>query len=341
MSGVGGADLPAVVATRQAVALGRRADLRTVYRPTAARGVHVIQGADPRDPDVRAAVAVAAVPDAVTLGGWAAARRHEQAVLEAVERPGRRPAGRGTRPAAPSGPPVFDGVAAGGRGPLLPVLVLAPPEVRLTRVPGRRLLRSRVLPEERVRLGGTWTTAPLRTAFDLARTGDEEDAVVGLDRLRALGLLDAGALAELLDARRGWRGVRAARRALALSADGVESPQESRLRLRWVAAGLPPPLCNPVVLDGSGRFVGRVDLLDEASGLVGEYDGAVHAAADRRAADARRQELLHATGLEVVRATSADLADPASRARWEHRLLSAHARACRRRPTSTWRLARP
>jgi hypothetical protein len=135
------------------------------------------------------------------------------------------------------------------------------------------------------------------------------------------------------------RRVATARRALALSADGVESPQESRMRLVWLAAGLPVPRCHAVVLDGGGRFVGRVDVLDESSGLVAEYDGAVHSKADRRSADADRQERLQAVGIEVLRATSTDFATPTSRARWQGRARAARARAMALRPRARWQLA--
>lgn len=330
--------LPAVLATRDARAQGVLADVRAGYVP-AARGVHVVAGADVTDPDVRTAVAMARVPEAVTLGGWAAARLHERTALASVPASGsaRR---RGRAGHRQEEQPWFDGVPVHGRpGDDLPVLLLAPPEVRLAAGHGRRLVRSRVAPEEWVVAGGLPVTSVLRTAFDLARLGRAEDAVVGLDRLRVLGLLDAGELDALIRRRRGWLGVAAARRALALSADGVESPQESRMRLVWLAAGLPVPRCNAVVLDGAGRFIGRVDVLDEGSGLVAEYDGAVHAAADRRSADAARQERLQAAGLEVVRATSADLATAEARARWQSRAVAAHTRALAHRRRATWRLA--
>ncbi len=232
--------------------------------------------------------------------------------------------------------PWFDGTPVLARTASTPVLLLAPPEVRLDPGPGRRLLRSRVPPEERQVLGGMPVTTPLRTAFDLARLGPEADAVVGLDRLRALGLVDPADLHDLIRSRSRWRGRAAAGRALALSADGVESPQESRMRMVWLQGGLPVPVCNADVLDADRRFVARVDVLDPASGLAAEYDGAVHASADRRSADASRQERLQALGIEVVRATSTDLATPTSRARWQARARAARDRALARRPTARW-----
>ncbi|GIG36384.1 hypothetical protein [Cellulomonas pakistanensis] len=326
-------DLPAVLAARDARRRGARAALRAGY-VRAASGVHVVTGTDLDDPDVRTRVAMAAVPDEVTLGGWAAARLHERAALAAAR------AARGGRPGRRQADPMawFDGRDDRVRGGQGPVLLLAPPEVRLEPGPGRRLLRSRVAAGERVVLEGLPATSALRTAFDLARLGPETEAVVALDRLRALDLLDPGDLEELIRSRRRWRGTVAARRALELSAGGVESPQETRLRMVWLAAGLPAPLCNAVVLDPDHRFVARVDLLDPTSGLVGEYDGAVHADADRRSSDAGRQERLCSLGMEVVRATSADLVSATARARWQHRARLALRRALGRRADARWLL---
>jgi hypothetical protein len=297
--------------------------------------VHVVAVAAFHDPDIRIAVAAAGASSSVTVGGWAAARLHEKQVLARRGR-GSPASGRNRRPPDPGGVQ-FDGVPAFPGRHAMPVLLLAPPEVRLTARPGQRLLRSRLASGERTQVDGIPVTTPVRTAFDLARTSDVDDAVAGLDRLRALGLLDVEELAGLVRGRPGWKGVVAARRALALSADGVESPQESRMRLVWLAAGLPVPLCNPVVLDADGRFVARVDVLDPSSGLVAEYDGAVHSAADRRSADADRQERLQAAGIEVLRATSTDLATPTSRARWQSRAVAARTRALARH--RRWTLA--
>lgn len=325
-------DLPAVLTRAAVVRAGRTADLRAGF-VRATHGVHVAAGVGLDDPDVRTSVAMARVPASVTLGGWAAARIHERTVLaDPVGATGA--SSSGVRLGPPLVEPVFDG---DGPAEEAAVLILAPPETRLARAPGRRLFRSRVGEGERVELDGTAVTTPLRTAFDLARLSAPTTAVIGLDRLRALGLLDAGDLLQLLDDRPRWLGVQAARRALHRSADGVESPQETRMRLLWTAAGLPVPLCNPDVLDDSGRFVARVDLLDAESGLVGEYDGAVHSSAMYRSGDAVRQERLESLGLVVVRATSADLATSTARDRWQQRLHQARRRAVARRSAGRWR----
>ena len=313
--------MPAVVTTRWATERGRRSDVRAAYVPVL-RGVHAVVGSDLQDPDLRTAAVLAATPPGATLGGWAAARWHERAAL----------AGRGRVDDALE----LDGLLPSGAPQ--PVLVILPPGSRLSAVPGRAVVRARLDPGERQDVdGGGSVTAPLRTAFDVARASTRETAVVVLDRMRALGLVTADALGDEVERRAGWRGVRAARRAVELSADGVQSPQETRLRLLWVATGLPVPRCNAVLREPDGRFVARVDLLDPVSGLVGEYDGSTHASAARRSADARRQERLEALGLVVVRASAADLATPTARARWQARLATAHRRALRRGSARSWR----
>ena len=98
------------------------------------------------------------------------------------------------------------------------------------------------------------------------------------------------------------------RRALDLADGRAASGPESRLRYVWqVEAGLPKPTVNVAVLDSSGAFAGIPDLLDEASGLVGEYDGGQHRELVQHTNDNAREERLESLGLVVVRATSVDL----------------------------------
>ena len=121
-------------------------------------------------------------------------------------------------------------------------------------------------------------------------------------------------------------------RVAALMDAGAESPQESLLRLTWIGAGLPRPRANQVVVDTSARFVARVDLLDDVTGVVGEYDGALHADAARRSRDARRQEELEDLGLVVVRATANDIDHRGTGSAWQQRLRAAYRRAANRGP---------
>lgn len=278
-----------------------------------ARGVYLPRSADLSSPDVRIAVVAANVPDGFFIGGWAAARLHE------------RMADRSRSLT------VFDGclLEMDAVREKQAVLVCAGRERRLRRTAGVRLIRSDLAPHEGVEVEGVAVTSPLRAAFDLGRLWPLTSAVVAIDRLRALGLVSATDLAELLGERSGWRGVDRARRALELSDAGAESPRETMVRLLWKAARLPRPLCNPVLRGPAGEFLGRVDLLDDDAGLVAEYDGAHHAGAARRHDDAVRQERLEGAGLVVVRVNEPDIGSLQGRRALQDRLRRARARALR------------
>lgn len=276
------------------------------------RGVYVAAGVDTAAPDARIAVAAAAIRSAeLALGGWAAARLHE----------------RTTRT---DGLTVFDGrlmeMDPGARSDQ-PVLICAPRAARVRPRPGARLFRSELDAGDVVELEGLRVTSPLRTAFDLARLWPTTSAVAAVDRFRALGLVAGEDLAGLVHVRRGWRGVERARKVVALSADGVESPRETMMRLLWCGVIPARPLCNAVVTRPDGTFVARVDLLDDVAGLVGEYDGADHAGAARRHADAVRQQELEALGLLVLRANDPDISSAHGRRAFLERLRAARARA--------------
>ncbi|NCT91114.1 DUF559 domain-containing protein [Cellulomonas sp. APG4] len=286
------------------------------------RGVRVDSLTDPLNPDVRIAAVAGDLPEHAVVGGWGAAR-----LLEARD--------------ATDDLEVFDGRRRWDDGQLVRqdfahgqarVLVVAARESRLTLRPDVRVLRSEARAHERVEVDGIRITSPVRTALDLARLLPLTTAVIGLDRLIHVGAVTPVEVADALDAWPRARGAFAARRALSMVDGAAESPQESLLRLAWVQAGLPRPRANAVVLDGVGRFVARVDLFDEQAGVVGEYDGAYHASAERRAQDAERQEWLEDLGLTVVRATAVDLRDGAAVARWQGRLRAGYRRARSRRP---------
>ena len=52
------------------------------------------------------------------------------------------------------------------------------------------------------------------------------------------------------------RGCRLARRAASLAREGVDSPQETRLRLLLVLAGLPEPRVNVIIRGGMAAGAG-------------------------------------------------------------------------------------
>lgn len=68
-----------------------------------------------------------------------------------------------------------------------------------------------------------------------------------------------------------------ARRAASLAREGVDSPQETRLRLLLVLAGLPEPQVNLILRGRDGSWRKRYDVAYEHLRLIIEYDGRKHA----------------------------------------------------------------
>jgi len=109
-------------------------------------------------------------------------------------------------------------------------------------------------------------------------------------------------------------GIRRLREALELVRYGSFSPQETRLRLELVAAGLPEPALNHRIAH-AGRHVAMVDLAYPDRRLAIEYLGDHHrtdAATFRE--DIHRRERLAAAGWAAVFLTADDLRGPVPRA---------------------------
>jgi hypothetical protein len=110
------------------------------------------------------------------------------------------------------------------------------------------------------------------------------------------------------------RGVVAARAAITLVRERVDSPRETWLRLCLVLAGLPTPECNLIIGDDQGPM-GRVDLVYLAYKLIIEYEGDQHRT-DRHQwnADIDRHEDFARDNWTLIRITSA-------RARWPRQVV--------------------
>jgi AbiEi antitoxin C-terminal domain len=136
-------------------------------------------------------------------------------------------------------------------------------------------------------------STPEQTFLDLAAIGvGLVDLVVVADSLIKAGHTSS----ELLIAEAGQgsgRGCRLARRAASLAREGVDSPQETRLRLLVVLAGLPEPRVNLIVRGADGSWRRRYDMAYEYVRLILEYDGRQHAEDTRqwRTDIFRREEL--------------------------------------------------
>ncbi len=189
------------------------------------------------------------------------------------------------------------------------------------------LLRDELAADEIVVVLGIPCVIPERAAFDGMRLAPNlTEAVVVMDMLAHGEVTSLRRTREYVETRGvGRKGATRARAALAQAREDSWSPNESRMRMPWRhEAGLPEPLLNAPVFDRRGRLLGRPDLLDLESGLVGEFDGADHRGALRHSSDVEREERLRRHGLEVCRITGPDLLVPG---RVKTRVLSARARA--------------
>ncbi|MBU8830374.1 DUF559 domain-containing protein [Mycolicibacterium goodii] len=162
-------------------------------------------------------------------------------------------------------------------------------------------------PGETCMVAGMDATTPARTAFDLGRLHRADVAVPLVDALlNATGIKPADVLA-VAEAHPGARGVARLRALLPMVDGGAESPQESRLRLVLVRAGLPAPQTQIEFRD----LRIRVDMGWWEWRVAVEYDGVQHWADRRqRSWDIDRIALLEEAGWAVVRVSAEMLSRP-------------------------------
>jgi very-short-patch-repair endonuclease len=186
----------------------------------------------------------------------------------------------------------------------------APAEIVRTDRHGQRgiLVRSYELPDEEVcTVAGMRVTTAARTAFDIGRGLPVAKAVPVLDALlNATGIKPADVLT-VANRHRRARGIRRLREALELADGGAESPQETRVRLLLVAAGLPKPETQIEFRD----LHIRVDMGWREWKVAVEYDGIQHwENRYQRSWDIERIALLEAAGWIVVRISAEMLSRP-------------------------------
>lgn len=245
------------------------------------RGIHTPALAVPGTPRQRIYDAAELVVHGGAVGGWAAAH-----LLGAL---------------------ALDGLGLSGRREE-PVVLLTPTRQHPCPRPGVRVFRSRLGPDDVVDVDGIPVTSSLRTAFDLARASSLEHGLVAVDAFARAARLDLVALDRYVRRHPRYRGVPVARAVVELCDPRARSAGESRLRYVWVvAAALPRPEVNPLVVDARGTVVATTDLLETAVGLAGEYDGSTHRELAEHTSDNAREEQLEGLGLVVVRATSIDV----------------------------------
>ena len=148
-----------------------------------------------------------------------------------------------------------------------------------------------------------------------ARVWCELGAVLGLGDLVAVGdylihhqnpLVSRRQLADAVTAFPGRRGLRRLREALPLLDDRAESPQESRVRVILVMAGITGFRVNhPVTVTSGKRY--RVDVAFPAQKLALEYQGIHHADPTQYRKDVTRRAALEADGWTVLEIAADDV----------------------------------
>ncbi len=165
--------------------------------------------------------------------------------------------------------------------------------------------------EEVCDIRGIRVTTPARTAYDIGRMVPAQRAIPILDALlNATGVKPSDVLA-LTDGRPGARGVRRLQDVLGRVDAGAESPQETRVRLLLVDAGLPAPETQIEFRDRFGAVRIRVDMGWPQWKVAVEYDGVQHWTDSRqRSWDIDRIALLEQAGWVVVRVSAEMLSRP-------------------------------
>jgi very-short-patch-repair endonuclease len=167
--------------------------------------------------------------------------------------------------------------------------------------PGLVVHRGLLGADEITMVDGVAVTAPVRTAYDLAREPPLVEAVVALDALSHRCRFAPDAVLDLRRRHLGARGSVQLPQAVGLANPLAESPMESRVRVVIVLDGLPVPVLQHPV----GPFL--LDLAYPGIRLAIEYDGEAHREQVRAMRDLDRQAYLSAAGWKVLRFTAAQV----------------------------------
>jgi hypothetical protein len=152
---------------------------------------------------------------------------------------------------------------------------------------------------------GITCTTPARTAYDLGRNCAFTVGVIRVDAVLAATGIDVEDIAVIARRNPGARHIRRLRRVLEIADGGAESPQETRLRLLLVRAGLPRPATQIPICDSFGRIVRRIDLGWPQWKVGVEYDGAQHwTDPAQHAGDIDRLEFFADLGWRMVRVSA-------------------------------------
>ena len=311
--------------TRAGVELPVRVDPTGVAGPTpkAARnrkrwrrvgpGWCVSVDADPDRLDQRIVEAVAGLPQAAAVTGWAAL-------------------GWG-------GGRWFQGLAPDGTTKL-PVPVALGDQRLTSQRAGLLLSEDWLFDNDVTTVDGLCITVPNRSVtFETRRSRTLLRAVQTIDMAAYDDLVDLEDLATYVSRLVGRQGIKLTRDAVPRARENAWSPQEPTMRLCWEATvARSALLCNPPVFDRSGNHLFTPDLLDPVAGVAGEYNGRVHLEDRPFRRDLDKEAAYRQHGIEMAVMMSADRVDTDN---FERRLLAAYDRARRRPLSGTWTLDQP
>jgi len=161
--------------------------------------------------------------------------------------------------------------------------------------------------DEVVEIHGMAVSTIQRTAFDIGRHLDRDNAVKHLDALANATGLNPDHVLPLADLYKGARGIRRLRQAVDLMDGGSQSPKETWLRLLLIDAGYPRPKTQIPVLDDRGLPFAFLDMGWDDVMVAVEYDGDQHRKDRTRYVwDMRRQRLIERAGWIHVRVIKED-----------------------------------
>jgi Protein of unknown function (DUF559) len=165
----------------------------------------------------------------------------------------------------------------------------------------------RIADGEITRVAGLPVTTRVRTAFDVGRYSDRPEALARLDALMWNQRYSIDDVLGIADSYLRAPKVRQLRELLPLVDGGAASPQESRIRLQLIDAGLPQPETQIPVVIGH-RPEAWLDMGWPEFKVAVEYDGDHHRR-DRRqyVKDIARLRMLEALGWIVIRVIAEDI----------------------------------
>jgi hypothetical protein len=207
-----------------------------------------------------------------------------------------------------------------------PVVIASPRRLFRPR-PEVLVCEERFDPREVVVVDGLRVTDAVRaTCFEMRYAPNLRAAVRALDMACYDDLVSIEEVSAWVSVHPSYTGIEQARLAIPLGDENAWSPAEVDFRLDWTELVGRRPMTNRPIFDLSGRHLGTPDVVDPQTGVVGEFDGPVHLAEGRRAADLRREAAFREHGLHPVTMVSAERRDQSA---FHARVRSAYAAASR------------